>query len=329
MTISPTTAPYPTDRLPDLDVRPLTVTIGAEIRGVDLSDDLEDATIAAIRTTLLRWKVVFFRDQTITPEDQVRFGRRFGEVTPAHPTLPGLDGAPAVLSLDSRLFRRAAERMAEAGGDRQAGADLVGEYVDNQWHTDVTFVVNPPAASILHGVVVPPYGGDTSWSNLVAAYEHLSDAVRDTIDDLEAVHTNTLQTAGASGDALKHQFEAVPYASVHPVVRVHPETGERALFVNPGFTRRILGVTPRESDALLRILFAQVARSAFTVRFRWQPGSVAFWDNRATAHRGPGDLAHLGFDRVVQRITLAGDVPVGPGGFTSRSLQGEPFLGAA
>jgi len=321
-------SPTPANLAADLDVRPLTTRIGAEIHGIDLATDLDEPTVAAVRRALLHWKVVFFRDQTISLADQVRFGRRFGDVTPAHPTLPGLTEAPEVLSLDSRLYQQAASRIAAAGGDRSAGADLVGEYVDNRWHTDVTFVVNPPAASILHGVVVPPYGGDTSWSDLVAAYEDLADPVRRTIDGLQALHTNALETIGGGTNALASQFASSRYASIHPVVRVHPETGERALFVNPGFTRRILGVSHRESDALLRILFAQVARTAFTVRFRWRPGSVAFWDNRATAHRGPGDLAHLGFDRVVQRITLAGDVPVGPDGTASRAVEGTPFLAA-
>ncbi|MET0895888.1 MAG: TauD/TfdA family dioxygenase [Acidimicrobiia bacterium] len=312
-----------------LEVRPLTSFIGAEIRGVDLREPLADSAVAEIRAALLKWKVVFFRDQNITPEQQVEFGQRFGEITQAHPTLPGLEGHPKILSLDSNLFKEAAARIAAARGDKGAGTSLVGEYVDNRWHTDVTFVVNPPTASILRGVVVPPYGGDTFWTNLVAAYEHLSEPVRDAIDGLQAVHTNTLYTqSGTAGEELKKQFEATRYTSVHPVVRVHPETGERALFVNPGFTQNIVGVSAAESAALLRILFAQLSHPAFTVRFRWQPDSIAFWDNRATAHQGPGDLRHLEFERVVQRITLVGDVPVGPDGFTSESLQGAEFVGS-
>ena len=311
----------------DLDVRPLTSFIGAEIHGVDLRQDLPESIVAAIRATLLRWKVVFFRDQDITADQQGAFGSRFGDVTPAHPTLPGLEDHPEVLSLDSRVFREAAARVKAAQGDKRTGADLVGEYIDNRWHTDVTFVVNPPLASILRGVIVPPYGGDTQWSNLVAAYQHLSEPVRRTIDGLQAVHTNTLYTSGAAAKETKRQFESVPYTSVHPVVRVHPETGERALFVNPGFTRQIVGLSPRESDSMLNILFAQIAHPAFTVRFRWQPNSIAFWDNRATCHRAPADLSHLAFDRVVQRITLAGDIPVGPNGFISEAVSGPQFVG--
>ena len=308
-----------------IDVRPLTTNVGAEIFGVDLSADLDAVTVADVRAALLRWKVVFFRDQDLTSEQQIRFGGYFGSVTPAHPTLPGLDGQPQILSLDSRQFRAVAEQLA-VDGDKAKAYEQLGEYADGGWHTDVTFVHNPPLGSILRAIEVPPYGGDTHWSNLVAAYEGLSPAFRDYIDTLQAVHTNELQVGSGGGfPELKKAFEARPYRSVHPVVRVHPETGEKAIFVTPGFTRSIVGLTKSESDATLGLLFEQIAKPTYTVRFRWQPGSIAFWDNRVTAHLPPTDLKGVEYERVLQRITLAGDLPVGPDGRTSESLEGGRF----
>lgn len=321
----PTADPSAVEPSARLDVRPLTPKVGAEIFGVDLRDPLDAGTVAEIRAALLEWKVVFFRDQDITSEQQIRFGTYFGDVTPAHPTLPGLDGSPEILSLDSRVYRAFAEHLA-AGGDRAAVLEKLGEYADSSWHTDVTFVHNPPLGSILRGVIVPPYGGDTHWSNLVAAYEALSPSFRAYIDTLDAVHTNELNLGSGGGlPQLKDMFEASPYRSIHPVVRVHPETGEKALFVSPGFTRSIVGLSASESTAVLGLLFEQISKPAHTVRFRWRPNSIAFWDNRATAHLPPTDLKGLEVDRVVQRITLAGDVPVGADGRSSTSVEGGAF----
>lgn len=291
-----------------IDVRPMTGHIGAEIFGVDLRTELEPTVVADIRAALLRWKVVFFRDQHITPEQQIDFGRRFGEVTPGHPTLPALEGYPEILPLDSRVY--------QATGMPK---------IESLWHTDVTFVENPPMGSILRGVIVPPYGGDTAWTNLVTAYETLSAPLRGLIDGLTAVHENKLPVEYGSTSRLSEQFSSTPFQTVHPVVRVHPETGERALFVNPNFTRNIVELSNAESRGLLEILYGHLARPAFTVRFRWQPDSIAFWDNRATAHTVPGDISHLDFDRVMNRITLAGDIPVGVDGTTSKTLAGGSF----
>lgn len=308
-----------------IDVQPLTANVGAEIFGVDLTQPLDATTVADIRAALLQWKVVFFRDQDLTTDQQIDFGARFGEVTPAHPTLPGLEGAPEVLSLDSRVYRAFAEHLA-AGGDREEVLEQLGEYADSSWHTDVTFVHNPPLGSILRGVIVPPYGGDTHWSNLVTAYQGLSQGFREYVDTLDAVHTNELKVGAGGGlPQLKQMFESSPYSTIHPVVRVHPETGEKALFVSPGFTRSIVGLSASESDAVLGLLFEQITKPANTVRFRWRPNSIAFWDNRATAHLPPTDLKGLDVDRVVQRITLAGDVPVGADGRSSVSVQGGRF----
>ncbi len=295
-----------------LVVRPLAGHIGAEIKGVDLAAKLDDAIIASIRSTLLKWKVVFFRGQKIGHAEQIAFAARFGELTYAHPHEDEpLEGFPEILPIDSRRY------------DRKYGRRYS---YDNRWHTDVTAAVNPPAGSILRAVDVPEYGGDTTWTNLVAAYEGLSPAVRALIDGLRAEHRFGLRFAEQDRQSkyLKKVREN-PLVSVHPVVRVHPETKERALFVSPGFTSHIVGLSRLESNRLLDLLFDQISKPAYTVRFHWEPGSVAFWDNRATAHLGPQDLGHLDVERVLYRVTLVGDIPVGVDGVKSQSISGEVF----
>jgi taurine dioxygenase len=178
-------------------------------------------------------------------------------------------------------------------------------------------------ASILRGIVMPAFGGDTLWTNLVAAYEDLSTPIRDLVDHLQAVHRWHGHDGRTRDD---HDSSAPPPAAVHPVVRVHPISGERALFVNPVFTRYIVGLTDQESSRVLDLLYHQLARPEFTVRFRWEPDSLAFWDNRSTAHLGPVDFASINVDRRVERITIAGDLPVGPDGFKSEPLEGGLFV---
>ena len=294
-----------------LDVQPLSGHIGAEIGGVDLSRPLDPGVVAAIRSTLLRWKVVFFRDQDIDQAGHIAFGRLFGEVTPAHPTLPAMfSDFPEILLLDNELIA-----AGEGGDSREPIA------IESRWHTDVTFLPNPPMASILRGVVVPEYGGDTQWTNLVVAYERLSDPIKAMIDGLHAVHVNALHISrGELSLALGRQFASTPIRSVHPVVRVHPETGERALFVNPNFTDHVVELTRQEGRHLLAMLYEHLSTPELTVRFRWRPGSIAFWDNRATAHLVPTDIPP-GAHRSMQRITLAGDIPVGPDGSRSFTLD--------
>ena len=290
-------------------VRPMSGYTGAELTGVDLSEPLEPAVVAEIRAALLQWKVVFFRDQQLTQEQHVAFGRQFGAVTPAHPTLPAVfPDHPEILLLDNHR-----------------GEGKRGPRADSAWHTDVTFVPNPPMASILRGIVVPDYGGDTQWTNLVAAYNDLSETVRTAIDSLHASHQNVLVPKGHDAESdLQKAFQSQVIRSVHPVVRVHPETGEKALFVNPLFTTHIVDLPPRESRHLLALLFEQLSDPLYTVRFRWERGSIAFWDNRATAHLVPHDVPS-GVHRQMQRITLAGDMPVGPDGFTSYATSGQSF----
>jgi alpha-ketoglutarate-dependent taurine dioxygenase len=173
---------------------------------------------------------------------------------------------------------------------------------------------------------VPEHGGDTTWTNLVAAYEGLSAPLRSLADGLKAEHRfNARRRFSDSENPYAKRVAANPQVSIHPVVRVHPETGERALFVSPGFTSHILDLSQSESERILELFFEQITKPAYTVRFRWNPGDIAFWDNRATAHLGPQDLDHLDLERVLYRTTIVGDVPVGVDGFRSQLVQGQPF----
>ena len=291
-----------------VDVRPIAGHIGAEIHGVDLTHPLDPATVDAIRDTLLRWKVVFFRDQFLDQSQHLAFARAFGAPTPAHPTLPAVFADfPEILLLDNSVIGR-----------------VDAPNIESRWHTDVTFLASPPMASILRGVVVPPYGGDTQFANLVVAYERLSEPLRILCDSLHAVHHNALPIErGELSSELRGQFMSREIRAVHPVVRVHPETGERALFVNPNFTSHIVELSRREGAHILELLYEHMANAAFTCRFHWEPGSIAFWDNRATAHLVPTDVPP-GMHRSMQRITLAGDVTVGPDGSTGRALDSTP-----
>jgi taurine dioxygenase len=299
-----------------LDVRPVAGHIGAEVRGIDLRAALDAATVASVRAALLRYKVLFFRDQPIDHAQQIAFSANFGKVTPSHPYSydnGGLESEyPEILAVDSRLY------AARGGNKRYSYASF--------WHTDVAALVNPPAATLLRSEIVPEYGGDTTWTNLVAAYAGLPESLQRFLDGLRAEHRfggrSPKWSAGSESERLTTE---IPIVSEHPVVRVHPETGERALFVSPGFTSRIVGVRESQSNRLLDLLFEEITNPAYTVRFAWQPHSLGFWDNRATAHLAPTDLDHLDVTRVLYRTTLEGDVPVGVDGTPSRSIQGEAF----
>lgn len=274
-------------------VSPLSGHTGAEIGGVDLTRPLDAKTVASIREALLRWKVVFFREQFISAAQLVALGRNFGVVMKANSPMQiySVDGQPEILVVGK--------------------ADYPGRGVDSPWHADLSFLQAPPMGSILQAIDVPAYGGDTTFSNLAAAYEGLSQPIRDLIDGLWAVHHD--------------RFHADGISTVHPVVRIHPETGERLIWVNPNYTSRILGLTKRENTRLLDLLFEQISLPAYTARFRWYPGSVAFWDNRGSAHTAPTDLSHLNVTRILHRITIEGDIPVGIDG--TRSYAPEPVAG--
>lgn len=287
-----------------LEVRPVSGRIGAEVLGVDLSQDLDNATVAAIRQALLNYRVLFFRQQSIEAHHQVAFARRFGEITTAHPTVPSLPNHPAILDLD---YGRTPARA-------------------NFWHTDVTFVDHPPLGSILRSLELPEIGGDTLWGNTVAAYDDLPPYLQALAQDLWAVHSNAYDYASAptplTPEAKQYQdiFSATAYETLHPIVRVHPETQERGLFIG-GFVRQIRGLSTTESTDLLRLLQSYVVRPENTVRWRWQLGDVAFWDNRATQHYAIYDYG--GQLRRMQRVTIAGDIPVSVRGTPSQALQGD------
>jgi alpha-ketoglutarate-dependent taurine dioxygenase len=303
----------------ELTVRPVAGHIGADISGVDLAGPLTPEIVAAISEALHRYKVIFFRAQELDHAAQIRFGRLFGELTYAHPhdDAPP-EGHPEIFSIDP-------ERYKQRYGDEYAARTRRKYSYVAGWHTDVTAAVNPPAASILRAEVVPEVGGDTTWTNLVAAYEGLSAPVKAFVDGLRAEHRYGGNEAPKGDSAYARRINDNLLVSIHPVVRVHPVTGERALFVNPGFTSHIVDVEPRESRAILDFLYAEITRPEYTVRFRWAPGSVAFWDNRATAHLAPADLDHLDVRRTLHRVTVIGDRPVGPDGFTSEIVAGRPF----
>ena len=295
-----------------IDVRPLSVHIGAEIHGVDLTQPLALEEVQAIRAALLQWKVVFFRDQPLDHQKHIAFARQFGELTPGHVVFGNNETYPEIYSVAK--YRKA---------NSHQGPPLLRPW--SGWHADITAAINPPAASILRGDIVPPYGGDTQWTSLVAAYNALSPTMRGFVDGLRGLHRFGGQEGAQVSQEYKESVARRTLVSEHPLVRVHPETGERALYISPSFLKSIVGLTPRESQQMLELLWEHAVRPEFTARFRWEPGSVAFWDNRSTAHLAPRDIFDVDFDRQFYRITLLGDVPVGVDGRPSRSIEGEPI----
>jgi taurine dioxygenase len=296
-----------------VEVLPMAIHIGAEIRGVDLARPLTPEQIGAVRAALLRWKVVFFRDQKLDHRQHIAAARQFGETTAGH-VVYGSDGEyPQIYSV-------AKNRKA----NRFQGQTLFRPW--SGWHTDITAAINPPAASILRGEIVPPYGGDTQFTNLVAAYNALSPTMRSFVDGLHGVHRFAPPPGVDETPEYRELMRKRTLVSEHPIVRVHPETREPALFVSPSFLKSIVGLSARESQVLLEFLWEHIVRTEFTVRFRWEPGSVAFWDNRATAHLAPRDIFDSDFDRQFYRVTLVGDVPVGVDGKPSTAIEGDPIV---
>jgi taurine dioxygenase len=291
-----------------IEVRPMSVHTGAEIFGVDLTEPLTPQQVEEVWGALLEWKVVFFRGQNIDHAQHVAFARQLGKPTIGHVLYGHEDGFPEIYSVAKTRERHA-----------HAEPDPIRPWTG--WHTDLTTLINPPAASILRGVTIPPYGGDTQFANLVEAYKALSPAVQRFLDGLRGIHGYGRVTSSALSQTQRKSF-----SSEHPIVRVHPETGERALYVSPAFLRSIVGLTARESQVLLEFLWEHMSRPEFVVRFRWNAGDIAIWDNRSTAHLAPEDIHDTQFDRQLYRVTLAGDVPVGVDGTSSTSIVGEPLL---
>jgi taurine dioxygenase len=276
-------------RYETIAVRPLTPVIGAEIEGIDLSAGLSDAQFAEVRRALLEWKVIFFRDQDIATEQHLDFGRRFGplEVFPFAPPKPGY---PEVLAITHNEKSRGRE---------------------NTWHSDVTWREIPSLGSILRAIEVPPVGGDTLFADMYMAYEGLSDEIKECIDGRVAVHDfphirRDFRKKGVS-EAEIEAFEKTYPKVEHPVVRTHPETGRKGLYVNAAFTQSIVGIEPEESGALLKRLYAQAAIPEYQCRFRWRKNSIAFWDNRACQHYAASD--YFPAVRRMERVTVVGDRP--------------------
>ena len=300
---------------PHVRVTPLSAHIGAQIDGLDLQQPLRPSEIASVRQALLRWKVIFFRDQHLSHQQHVAFARQFGEPTLGHPVFGHVEGHPELYSIAKH--RQANRHEGEAEQRPWTG-----------WHADVTAAHNPPAASILRGVTIPPYGGDTQWTNLAAAYEALSAPLRQLVSGLRGVHRFSPPEGAQPTAEYQQLVNQRRLVSEHPLVTVHPETGEKVLYISPGFLKRIVGVSARESRVLLEYLWEHAVSHEFTVRFKWEPGSIAFWDNRSTAHLPPKDIFALDFDRQLYRATLRGEVPVGVDGQPSTAIEGDPVLAA-
>lgn len=275
-----------------LNITPLSPALGALIGGIDLRQPLSDADQQAIENALLQHQVLFFRAQPIEPQQQARFAARFGDLH-IHPIYPNIPEQPEVLVLDT----------------------AVTDVTDNAiWHTDVTFLPTPALGAVLAAKQLPAYGGDTLWASSSAAYEALSQPLQTLLDGLTATHDFTrsfpLERFGTTAEDLEryHEVQRKHPPLSHPVVRTHPVTGRKGVFINEGFTTRINELQANESDALLRFLFAHATRPEFTIRWRWQENDVAFWDNRITQHYAVDDYRPV--RRVMHRATILGDVPV-------------------
>jgi len=295
-----------------VEIIPLTLHIGAEIRGVDLRQALPPDQLKTVRDAFLKWKVIFFRDQNLDHAQHVAMARQFGEPTIGHAVFGHVDGYPEIYSV-------AKNRTANSKYEAMTITPWYG------WHTDVTAAVNPPCASILRGVTIPPYGGDTFWTNLVVAYQGLSEPMRTFLEGVRAIHAFEARGDGKGG-AYDERVKRRALKSEHPMVGVHPETGEKVLFASPSFIKSLVGFTPRESAKLLEIIWEHVVRPEYTVRFKWNAGDIAMWDNRSTAHLAPRDIFQSDFDRQLYRITLVGEKLIGADGRPSQAIDGMPIL---
>lgn len=276
--------------MPQLQIKRIAGALGAEIHGIDLAAGLSETQAAQVRQALLEHQVIFFRDQALDPAQYLRFAQAMGEPV-EYPFVKGLDGYPVIIEVKKLEHERS-----NFGGI---------------WHSDTTYLQQPPMGSMLLAREVPPFGGDTLFASQYAAYEALSEGMRRLLDPLVAVNSS------AKADVSKTREDRIAsdgradakkdYVSEHPVVRTHPETGRKALYVNVAHTLRFAGMTEEESAPLLHFLFQHQVRPEFTCRFAWQPGSLAFWDNRCVQHNPVND--YHGFRRLMHRITLAGDTP--------------------
>ena len=271
-----------------IDVHPVSGALGAEIKGVDISIPLEAEVVSEIRDALLKHLVIFFQNQVITPRQQLNFAEQFG-IPMEYPQLKGLPDCPLV----TEVIKLEHETLNFGG----------------VWHSDTTYLQQPPMASLLYAIEIPPYGGDTLFSNQYMAHETLSDGLKKTLSELVAVNTSSKPEVSMTREDRMREagMELNILSASHPAVRTHPETGNKALFVNKAHTTHFKDWTESESKSLLEFLFQHQVRTEFTCRFRWEKNSLAFWDNRCVQHNPVND--YQGFRRKMHRVTIAGDKP--------------------
>jgi taurine dioxygenase len=271
-----------------IEVAPVAGALGAEVRGVDVAKELSGDVVAEIRQALLDYLVIFLREQKLAPRQQLEFALRFGDPV-EYPQLKGLPECPLVTPVIKREHERA-----NFGG---------------VWHSDTTYLERPPAASMLYAVELPPVGGDTLFANQYLAYEGLSEGLQRVLAGLTGVNTSTKAEISRTREDRQREMgmERKALTGKHPVVRTHPDTGRKALYVNSAHTSHFEGWSEQESAPLLDYLFRHQVRPEFTCRFRWERGSLAFWDNRCAQHNAVND--YHGYRRVMHRVTLAGDTP--------------------
>ena len=268
-------------------VEAITPVIGAEISGISLNKDLKSDTVEKIYNALIKYQVIFFREQDLTPESHLQLAKRFGDIDPGHPVYPHVEGFQSIVLLKN---------------DESSRPDT------NDWHKDLTFKSNPPFASILHGLSVPKIGGDTLWASMSAVYDSLTDGWKKDLEGLEAIHDmgtfrNDFYKEGGI-NSVNSSLKKVGSA-IHKVIEIHPISGKKYLNVNQSFTRNILNVSQGASDHILQFLFQLLARPEFQVRFHWQNNSLAIWDNRITQHYAVND--YLPNIRHMQRVTIIND----------------------
>jgi taurine dioxygenase len=273
-----------------LTLEPLSPSIGSVIHGIDLREDLSDEMIAAVRNTLVERKVIFFRDQDITTAQHLNFARKFGDLE-EHPFAPSKPDFPEIVAITHNRESKGRE---------------------NIWHSDVTWRLEPSLGSILRAVEVPGNGGDTLFANMEMAYDELPDDIREKIDGATAMHDfpsfrAMLQKRGLSEEEIEEYNKQYPNAH-HPVVRTHPESGRKSIYVNRAFTQYINGMEREESDGLLEFLYSRAATPEYQCRFQWQENSLAFWDNRSAQHYAVSD--YWPAVRRMERATIIGDKPV-------------------
>jgi taurine dioxygenase len=264
--------------------------LGAEVEGVDLSKPLDDQAIGEIEQALYEYLILAFRDQDITPDQHLAFARRFGDILP-YPLVKGLDDYPDIVPI-----LKLEHETVNFGGI---------------WHSDTAYLTEPPMASVLVARELPPVGGDTLWSNMYAAYDALSDGMKRMLDGIiavnEAENPHSTKTRAARRQENPKDDSGLATTAEHPVIRTHPVTGRKILYVNLGHTTRFKDMTEEESAPLLNYLFQHQIRPEFTCQLRWAPGTIAFWDNRASQHNPIND--YHGYRRLMHRVTIAGEKP--------------------